>query len=137
MKKVMNPKGIVRAKDNSAMSAAFDAYGKTEDGKALIVEVKAIGPRVTKLRELAHSTIMEMTKNTHWYRKRFYQLMKERKWGKKPTVTHPFDLFKAAKPVLRELAVKGGDDYKAALMTLQFTWSSRKTLNDTVKLILE
>jgi predicted metal-dependent phosphotriesterase family hydrolase len=136
MKKVKNPKDIVRAKDNSAMSTAFDAFGRTDNGQFIVVEAKNIGPRVTKLRELAHSTIMDMTRTTGWYKKRFYQLMDERRNTKKHAVNHPYDLFKAAKPVLKEIAVNGGDGYKSATMTLQYTWSSHKTLADTVNMIL-
>lgn len=137
MSKVKNPKNDIRTKNSDAMKVAFDAVAKTDNGKVMVVEAKAIGTRVRDLRELAHSTIMEMTKTTRWYKKRFYELMKERRWGKKSTVKHPFDLFKASKPVLKEIAVNGGQEYKATLMILQYTWSSRKTLTDTVNLILK
>lgn len=135
MNQVKNPKDNVRTKNSDAMATAFDAYAKTGKG-TIVIEAKDIGKRVTEMRELAYSTIMEMTKTTHWYKKRFYELMKERRWGEKQTVKHPFDLFKAAKPILKEIAVKGGDDYRTTTMILQFTWSSRKTLTDTVNLIL-
>lgn len=120
--------------DNPIMA---DAFSKTEGGKVLVFQAKAIGIRVHDIKELAHSTIMEMTRNTHWYKKRFYQLMSDRKKAGKSSVGSPFDLFKAAKPVLREIAARGENaKYKSALMTLQFTWSSRKTLTDTVEMIL-
>jgi hypothetical protein len=120
-------------KVNTAMA---DAFGKTESGKLLVVEVKAIGPRVHHIKELAHSTLVEMTRSTHWYRKRFHWVMVERIKAGKPTVQTPFDLFKAAKPVVRKIAADGGKEYNAALMTLQFTWQSPRTLEDTVELIL-
>ena len=131
-----NPKKVTTVKDNSAMAAAFDAYARTEDGKMIVIEAKNIGPRVTKLRELGHSTIMEMTRDTYWYKKRFYQLMDDRRKANRPVVRRPYDLFIAAKPVLKKIAVNGGEQYKNATMTLQFTWSSQKTLTDTVNMIL-
>lgn len=113
-----------------------DAFGKTESGKFLVVEAKAIGPRVHHIKELTHSTLVEMTRNTHWYRKRFHWVMQERVKAGKPTVQTPFDLFKAAKSTLKEIAVHGGKEYNSALMTVQFTWQSHQTLQDTVELIL-
>jgi hypothetical protein len=123
----------MRKINNNAMA---DAFGKTESGKFLVVEAKTIGTRVHHIKELTHSTLVEMTRSTHWYRKRFHWVMIERIKAGKPTVQTPFDLFKAAKPVLRRIAANGGKEYNAALMTLQFTWQSSRTLGDTVELIL-
>ena len=113
-----------------------DAFGKTESGKFLVIEAKAIGPRVHHIKELTHETLVGMTQATHWYRKRFHWIMQERVKAGKPTVQTPFDLFKAAKPVLREIAVHGGKEYNDTIMTMQFTWQSHQTLQDTVELIL-
>ena len=135
-KKVRNPRKPVASADNSAMENAFDVLGMTNDGKTIVAEAKNIGPRVQALRELAHDTIMDLTKSTRWYKQRFYTLMTARRKLNKPAVKHPFDLFKAAKPVLKEIAVNGGDSYKSTTMTLQYTWSSDKTLTETVDLIL-
>lgn len=117
-------------------TAMVDAFSETESGQILVIEAKAIGPRVTNLKELAHDTIVEMTKTTRWYHKRFHWIMQERVKANKPTVQTPFHLFKAAKPVLKEIAVQGGKEYSSAHMTLQFTWDSHESLQDTVNLIL-
>ncbi len=113
-----------------------DAFGKTSNGQILVVEAKAIGPRVIHIKELAHDTLVGMTRTTPWYRKRFHWIMQERVKANKPTVQNPFLLFKAAKPVLKKIAVSGGKEYDNARMTLQFTWQSHRTLEDTVELIL-
>ena len=109
---VKNPKKKRGAQEHTqSLRTAFDAAVKTDEGKVLVIQAKGIGKRVTSMRELAHGTIMEMTKTTYWYKKRFYELMKERKGGNRPTVKHPYDLFMAAKPVLREIAIKGDKEY--------------------------
>jgi hypothetical protein len=117
-------------------TAIADAFGKTESGKFLVVEVKAIGPRVHHIKELAHSTLVELTRTTHYYRKRFSWVMEARVNAGKPTVQTPFDLFKIAKSVLREVGARGGSEYNKALMTLQYTWQTQRTLEETVELIL-
>jgi len=130
-KKARSPKTHTQS-----LGDAFDVVAKTTEGSILVVEAKNIGKRVTELRELAHSTIMDMTRTTSWYRKRFNQLMGERQRANKATVQNPFKLFEAAKPVLREIAVNGGDEFVNAKTILQFTWSSQSTLTDTMDLIL-
>lgn len=146
----------VPVKSTDTMKAAFqkaaaDGEITTSDGQSVIVESKGIGKRVKDTRELAYSTIMEMTKNNYPYKKLFYRVVKERGWGKRnliyigkdkgghsieKLVKHPYNLFEASKPILKKVAVNGGEDLQSATMTLQFAWASRKTLNDLFKLIL-
>lgn len=133
MKKVKNPKDIIRTKNRNVFA---DAFAKSESGALLVLETKDIGPRVHHIKELAHSTIMEMTRTTPYYRKRFCMVMEHRAKTGKISVQNPYELFKAAKSSLKVIALSGGRDYNAALMTLQFTWSSQKTLTQTVELIL-
>ncbi len=124
MKKINNP-------------AIAEAFGKTEAGEVLVFETKKIGPRIHDIKELYHDTFVVMPRTTRYYYKRFYELMDERKKAGKPVVENPFALFKAAKPVLKTLGEHGGKKYNEAIMTIQFTWSSRRTLTDTVELALE
>ena len=122
--------------DNSAMATAFEAYGKTTDGKHIVAEARNIGPRVTALRELAHEAIVELTKSTPEYRSRFYGLMAKRRRAQLPTVKNPFLLFKAAKPVLKEIAIDGGTLYDQITEDFQYLWCSEKSLAETIDMIL-
>ncbi len=116
--------------------AIADAFGKSKSGMLLVIETKEIGPRVKEIKELFHCTFVEMPRTTRYYYKRFYELMDERKRAGKTVAESPFALFKAAKPVLKKIAGRGGNEFKSALSDVQFTWSSKKTLNATVEMIL-
>ena len=133
MKKVKNPKDIIRTKDRNALA---DAFAKTESGSFLAMQAREIGPRVHNIKELAHQTIMDMTRTTPYYRKRLHMVMDRRVKASKAIARNPYELFKAAKPVLKGIARRGGDEYERALNTLRFTWSSQKTLAETVTMLL-
>ncbi|GAF77805.1 unnamed protein product [marine sediment metagenome] len=123
MKKINNP-------------AIAHALFQTENGVTLVIQTKQIAPRIKRLKELYHDTFVVMPRTTRYYYKRFYSLMDERKKTGKPFAKSPFELFKAAKPVLRKIAGRSEAEYNAAFMTVQFTWSSQKTLTDTIELVL-
>ncbi len=123
MKKINNP-------------AIADALAKSEAGELLVFQTKEIGPRIHRIKEMYHDTFVVMPRTTRYYYKRFYQLMDERKKAGKPVAQSPFELFKAAKPVLRKIAGRSEEEYNAAIMTIQYTWSSQRTLTDTVEMAL-
>jgi len=144
-----NPKQVIA--DNSAMANAFDAATKTEKGQIMVFEAKSIGTRVSELRELSYDTIMELPKGTKRYKGMFYQYMEKRRRAGEPMtylkrdkngktvpaeVKHPYDLFQASKPVLKKIAVNGGDEYDLTTVCFQYTWASEKALADTVTKIL-
>ncbi len=136
MKQVTNPKNNIRIKNSDEMRRAFDVVAKTDGGKALVFEAKSIGQRVRDLRELSHSVIVEMLKSKE-YKGLFHSVMIERCKTKKATVRNPYKLFIASKSVLKEIAVKGGDDYKSATETLQYACASEKNFTALVDQILE
>ena len=114
-----------------------DAFAKTESGKSYIASIKEqIAPRVKKINELSHDTFVMMTRETGKYRYWYTQAMKARKSAGKLSLRTPFELFKASKPILRGLAVNGGDKYNDAVMKLQYTWGSEKDVKDTIEMIL-
>jgi len=113
-----------------------DALGKTESGKHLIIEAKAIGPRIHDFFELGHSTLVEMPREDPKYRKMFHLTMIDRVKAGKKTVQTPYHLFKAANPKLRELAARGDEEYNLSRMVLQYTWQDCGSFVDTVEMIL-
>lgn len=120
-------------KINTAMA---DAFGKTDNGKFLVVEAKATShTQMKELNTLSHSTFVEMTQSAY-YRYWFYVTMNDRNVACKRTVKTPFDLFKASKPILKKIASGKGGEFRSTLLTLQYTWDSIGNLADTVDLIL-
>ncbi len=114
-----------------------DAFAKTESGKCYVASIKEqIGGRVKKINELSHDTFVMMTRETGKYRFWFSKEMKARMNADKDYTITPFNLFKASKPILRKLAVNGGDKYNDAVMKLQYTWGSEKDVKDTIEMIL-
>jgi hypothetical protein len=83
--------------------ALADAFMKTREGKQIVSEAKnVIGPRIRELDELAYGTYVKFARpRSH------------------------FDLYKAAKPRIRELGVAGGSEYDKAALYLRSAWVDR------------
>ena len=94
-----------------------DAFMKTDKGQALVVEIKkeerAIADRIRQLKQLVHATFV--SKVPHGHAKRF-------------------DVYQMAKPMIRELGRKGGEEYEDAILSVKFAWSNRKAYREAIEI---
>ena len=99
--------------------ALRDALYQTAEGKKVAVQSKqevrrqAIRTRIRALKELVHDTFV-----THAHgRKRF-------------------DVYQASKETCRELGIKGGPAYEAAINAVKFAPTSRRSWREAIELLV-
>jgi hypothetical protein len=116
---------------NSAMA---DAFYRTNSGAVLVFQArraisvdhreeaerkaKEIAMRIRQLKELVYATFVSQVP---------------------PTCRTPrsvlYSIYQDAKPVIRELGVKGGQEYSKALNDVKFTWSNDQSCRSVVGLL--
>ena len=84
--------------------AIADAFMKTREGKAIVIEAKkSIHPRFKELDQLAYRTYVSAAPSNHYH------------------------LYRAAIGRIRDLAASGGQDFEQALHCLKMAWVDRKS----------
>jgi hypothetical protein len=106
--------------------ALKDALYQTKSGKALIVQSKKsihsqkIGDRIRKLKNLVYTTFVSDVPQG---------------------ASKRFDVYNKAKPAIRKLGKKGGEDYNHAITALKYVWvgidrnEQRKNYKDAIQLL--
>lgn len=108
-----------------------DALMATSNGKMLVVDLnqakarkaaehkaeqEAIGKRIRTLKELVHQTFVELPKSMHR--------------------TVRFDVYQNSKEHVRELGIKGGEEYDRAIRALQFTYESKSSYRAAIEAVV-
>ena len=106
--------------------ALKDAFYKTKDGKTLVIQSKIsihsqnIAKRIRTLKNLVYATfVADVPKGA----------------------SKRFDIYNMAKPAIRKLGKKGGEDYSHAITSLKYVWvgmnqnDQRKNYKDAVELL--